>query len=85
MHCIGQSRITQITFKAWCLSFGKSSGKIKQLQVGHAIHALLMAIIWLKNDVSQAAVLTALGALPTIKTFFNLGVMELFQLLLAYR
>ena len=42
-----------------------------------------MAIIWLKNDVSQAAVLTASGALPTIKTFFNLEFMELFHLLQA--
>jgi hypothetical protein len=37
-----------------------------------------MTIIWLKNDVSQAAVLTASGALPTIKTFFNLGFINFF-------
>ena len=37
-----------------------------------------MTIIWSKNDVSQPAVLTASGALPTIKIFFNLGFMELF-------
>jgi hypothetical protein len=60
---------------------GKSSGNIRQFQDGHAIHALLIAIIWEKKDVSQLAVLRASGALPTIKIFLKSNFMNISLLL----